>query len=724
MSSWTFRRKISQVLWCVGGLLGQPAAAQVAGKAETTSFQIDQPWSAAVDVRSDIVMLYGIGDDFLTRAASWQGKGYNVQFMTGIAWGNYQPYFEGKFDGRPHPEDIQLERNGTRIMHGPTVPYVVPSQHYLDYMKTQVKRAIDFGVTAIYLEEPEFWARGGYSETFKKEWQDYYHFPWMPQHESPEATYLSSKLKYQLYFSALKELFSYIKTYSESKGQRVKCFVPTHSLLNYSAWEIVSPEASLAALPGMDGYIAQVWTGTARVPNYFNGVKKERVFENAFLEYSSVLSMTAPTKKTVYFLTDPIEDGVRSWDDYKKNYEATFTAELMFPTVNHFEVMPWPNRIYLGKFPVEGKAEPQPIAPAYATQMQVMINALNTMPKAASQVSGSKGVAVLLGNSMMFQRFPTHQGYEDPQLSNFYGLALPLFKRGVPVDLVHMENLGYPEALVQTNVLLVSYANMKPTSALVHEKLAAWVKAGGVLVYYGKDADPFQQVKEWWNTGGLHYATPLAHLLQLMQLPASQQDAAYAYGKGKVYITKTDPKELVVQPQADQLFIKQIQQAYERDARAGKLLFKNAYRLDRGPYTLAAVLDENEDQQPLVIQGPLLDLYDPELPVLQFKSVAPNKQAFLYRLPAPTERKLPKVLAAACRVYDFKAQPTSVSFSTKSPANTNNVMRLLLPSKPGKVAVTRSGTAEPATHAWNAQTNTLLLKFRNYSEGVDVKINL
>lgn len=669
-------------------------------------------------------MLYGIGDDFPARAASWTGKGYNVQFMTGIAWGNYQPYFDGKFDGKLHQEDIQLERDGTPILHGPTVPYVVPSQAYLAYMKTQVKMAIDFGVTAIYLEEPEFWARGGYSETFKKEWQDYYHFPWMPQHESPEATYLSSKLKYHLYFNALKEIFSYIKTYSESKGRRVKCFVPTHSLLNYSSWEIVSPEASLAALPGMDGYIAQVWTGTARVPNYFNGVKKERVFENAFLEYSSVLSMTAPTKKTVYFLTDPIEDGIRSWDDYKKNYEATFTAELMFPTVNHFEVMPWPNRIYLGKFPVANKPEPQPIAPAYATQMQVMINALNTMPQAASQVSGSKGVAVLLGNSMMFQRFPTHKGYEDPQLSNFYGLALPLFKRGVPVDLVHMENLGYPDALAHTKVLLMSYANMKPTSALVHEKLLAWVKAGGVLVYYGKDADPFQQVKEWWNTSPLQYSTPLAHLLHLMQAAPSQQDAAYTYGKGKVYVTKKDPKEIVLQPHADQAFIKQIEQAYETDAHAGKLQFKNSYRLDRGPYTLAAVLDENADQKPLVIQGPLIDLYNPELPILQSKSIAPTQQAFLYRVTQTKGSKLPKVLAAASRVYDFKMQQSTISFSTKSPSNTNNVMRILLPAKPRKVAVKHQAAEEPATQAWDTQTSTLLLKFRNYSEGVEVKISL
>jgi len=706
-------------------LVASQAWAQAPGsKPEKTSFQIDQPWSAAVDVRSDIVMLYGIGDDFPARAASWTGKGYEVQFMTGIAWGNYQPYFEGRFDGQTHDADIQRERDGTPILHGPTVPYVVPSASYLAYMKTQVKQAIDFGVTAIYLEEPEFWARGGYSETFKKEWQDYYHTPWLPQHESPEATYLSSKLKYHLYFNALKEIFSYVKSYSESKGRRVKCFVPTHSLLNYSAWEIVSPEASLAALPGMDGYIAQVWTGTARVPTYFNGVKKERVFENAFLEYSSVLSMTAPTKKTVYFLTDPIEDGVRSWDDYKKNYEATFTAELMFPTVTHFEVMPWPNRIYQGKFKVENKAEPQPIAPAYATQMQVMVNSLNAMPAAASHVSGSRGVAVLLGNSMMFQRFPTHQGYQDPQLSNFYGLAMPLFKRGVPVDLVHMENLAYPEALQGTKVLLLSYTNMKPTSPLVHQKLAEWVKAGGVLVYYGKDADPFQQVTEWWNTGGLAYATPFAHLLQLMQLPPAPQDAAYPYGKGKVYVTRTDPKDIVLQPNADQRFVQQVQQAYEADAHAGKLVFKNSYRLDRGPYTLAAVLDENTDQKPLVIQGPLLDLYNPELPVLPFKAVAPNQQAFLYRLAPAKQAKTPAVLAAAARVYDFKVQQNVVSFSAKSPANTNNAMRILLPASPKQITVTHQGQPEPATHTWDAQTNTLLLKFRNYSEGVAVSIKL
>lgn len=34
------------------------------------------------------------------------------------------------------------------------------------------------GCDTIYMEEPEFWARAGYSDAFKEEWQAYYGFPW------------------------------------------------------------------------------------------------------------------------------------------------------------------------------------------------------------------------------------------------------------------------------------------------------------------------------------------------------------------------------------------------------------------------------------------------------------------------------------------------------------------------------------------------------------------
>src|SRR5690606_32433687 len=132
----------------------------------------------------------------------------------------------------------------------------------------------------------------------------------------------------------------------------------------------------------------------------------------------------------------------------------------------------------------------------------------NQMPLSENKLSGSAGVSVLMANSLMFQRFPTHDGYDDPQLANFYGLALPLLKRGVPVKTVHIENLGYPEALAQTKVLLMTYANMKPLDPKAHEQIASWVKNGGKLIYCGTDTDPFQTVQEWWNTKGNSYASP------------------------------------------------------------------------------------------------------------------------------------------------------------------------------------------------------------------------
>ncbi|MFT3902524.1 MAG: hypothetical protein QM727_05095 [Niabella sp.] len=692
---------------------------------EKTAFQIAAPWDEAYDVRSDVAIVYGVNDaggNFEQRVKGWRDKGYKVHFMTGIAWGQYQDYFLGQYDGKTHLDEGQVQRNGDTIWHGRNVPYIVPSANYLGYLKTHLKRAIDAGVTAIHLEEPEFWARAGYSEAFKKEWKAYYGFEWRPQHESPEATYLSSKLKYQLYYNALKECFAYVKSYSKSVGKEVKCYVPTHSLLNYSSWQIVSPEASLASIKDVDGYIAQVWTGTSREPVYFNGIKKERVFENAFLEYGSMISMIQPTGKKIFLLTDPIEDRPRTWDDYKRNYQATFAAELLYPSVADYEVMPWPSRIYLGKFKLENSDERQPISPAYATQMQVMVNALNEMPVSENKVNGSHGIGVLVSNSMMFQRFPTHAGYEDPQLSNFYGMAMPLLKRGVPVETVHMENLSNANTLKNIKVLIMSYANMKPLNESYHTALVEWVRKGGVLIYYGRDNDPFQKVQEWWNTNGKRYNSPSEDLFGKMGIENSNNGKFIKVDKGWICINSSDPKELVLSGNADDTFIEQVEQAYKVYAHAGSIVFKNHFLLQRGPYIIGAVMDEHKDKSPLKIKGPVIDLFDPGLPVLDSKEISPGTQSFLFDI-ATVKSERPKVLAAAARIYDEVMTDDSYTFIAKSPSNTINAMRIRLPKPPKAVnAFRNTEVVDLYTNAWDAGTKTILLRLPNYSEGVSIKI--
>lgn len=733
-------KKTPIILVCVATIasflyMKWPDEGRKAKRREKTSFQTSQHWKPVTDVQADIAMVYGVGGNpsdkhkgksFEERVQSWRDHGYTAHFMTGIAWGEYQDYFTGEWDGQWHLDEGQVEQNGDTIWHGHMVPYIVPTDNYLKYIKEKhVKRVIDAGIDAIYMEEPEFWARAGYSEAFKREWQKYYGFPWRPQHVSPENTYLSNKLKYQLYYKALKEVFTYAKAYGKSKGMDVRCYVPTHSLVNYSQWQIVSPEASLASLDCVDGYIAQVWTGTSREPNYFNGKEKERVFETAFLEYGAMESMTAPTGRKMFFLTDPIEDRARDWIDYKKNYEATFTAQLLYPNIADYEVMPWPDRIYEGLYPVsKGSKEKAKIPRHYSTQMQVMINALNNMPASGNKVSGSTGISILMANSLMFQRFPTHNDYEDPQLANFYGQALPFLKRGIPVKTVHLENVSYPETLKDTKLLLMTYSNMKPMSAEGHDYIAQWVKEGGILVYSGRDKDPYQTVQEWWNTGKNHYQRPSDHLFELMEIAAGAADGQYTYGKGTIAVMRNDPKEYVLMEGGDKKLIQVVKTLYEQKS-SEALIFKNQLYLKRGPYDIAAVLDENKDTKPFTIDGPVIDLYDPQLPVLKQKVILPGRQALLYHLGRIEEPSKPQLLASASRIYEEKVSENSYAFACRSPLNTTNVMRVLLPFEPARFIVTdpKGRPISDVKTAWHAPSRTYFLQFENHPEGIHVELN-
>jgi len=720
---------MAALIAAAGSGMAQPAqSSERSVPKEKTAFQTGSPWRPEIDVQSDIAIVYGAGDrknmTFEQRLASWRNRGYQTHFMTGIAWGEYQDYFLGKWDGKNHQDIGQVARDGKVIWHGGGVPYIVPVKSFLEYMKTGIiKKVIDAGITSIFLEEPEFWARAGYSEVFRQEWKSYYGFDWRPQHESAENTYLSHKLKYQLYYNAIKDVSAYAKSYGKSKGKEIKVYIATHSLVNYSAWKIVSPEASLASLPGIDGYIAQVWTGTSREPTYYNGKKKERVFENAFLEYGSMVSMTAPTGRKMFFLTDPIEDWPRDWSDYKKNYQATFTAKLLYPMVNNYEVMPWPERIYTHPYKVANSKEEVLIPKYYSTQMQVMVNALNDMPLSDNRVSGVNGIGVLMGNSLMFQQFPVHKGYDDPQFSNFYGQTLPLLKNGVPVQTVHMENLEFKPTLKDIKVLIVSYSNMKPFSAEVNKHLAAWVKGGGVLVYCGSDNDPYQSVLEWWNTKGLSYKTPSEHLFAEMNI-RPVEDKKLIFGKGCVYVIRKDPKEFVLNAGSDAAYIETVRHAYEADAKAGKLIFKNNLYLARGPYDVVSVIDEHTDNKPYVIKGPVIDLFDPELPVLAEKIINLDEQGFLYNLNRIKDKSKPAVLASASRIHEESSTSDTYTFVCKSPVNTVNSMRILLPAEPKMIeALDNSGAKLSAVKtSWDAGSRTLHMSFDNSPEGIKVKL--
>ena len=173
--------------------------------------------------------------------------------------------------------------------------------------------------------------------------------------------------------------------------------------------------------------------------------------------------------------------------------------------------------------------------------LQAVISAMGDMQQPADRVGwehiGTLGTGVLVSDTMMFQRFGPDAS--DSQLGHFYGLALPLLMRGLPVEPVQIETAQ----LDRYKTLLLSYEGQKPPKPEFHDALAAWVKAGGALIVVDNDRDPFNKVREWWNTGDMHYATPRHHLFDKLGID-HDVTGQHQVGQGIVTFLNRSPSGL------------------------------------------------------------------------------------------------------------------------------------------------------------------------------------
>jgi len=699
----------------VGILFALPCAGQVR---DYTCFQSHAPYTAEIDSGADVAIVYAT-HNFEERAALWREKGYAVSFMTGIAWGGYGSYY-GRGDAFKKDE-VQTDAAGKLFMHGnsKTVGYNVPSQPYVEYIKEYIKPALEAGVQAVYLEEPEYWANTGWSESFKREWQKFYSEPWQPPNSSVDAQYRASKLKYELYFDALSDVFGHVKAYPAKIP--IECHVPTHSLINYAQWRIVSPESHLSDIPHFDGYIAQVWTGTARSKNRYRNVRKERTFETALLEFSQMLGMVRPTGKKVWFLADPVEDNPNhTWSDYKINYECTVIASLFWPEVYRYEIMPWPDRIFKGRYPKEGApGEVEGIPPKYATELLTVFNALNDMKQSEiGYDTGGRGIGVIVSDTLMFQRAQPHPS--DADLGSFYGLAMPLVKSGVPVEVVQLENTTYPECLDRYRVLLLTYEGQKPLKPAYHAALEKWVRGGGGLIYVGDGSDPYHGVREWWNDEGKKPAKAYEDLFEMLGISQKARHEIEAVGKGFVRVLEESPAGLTRREDGAQVVNALVAEMVARQGSDGvRFQPQNYMMVRRGPYVIAAVLDESVSELPLVVQGPVVDLFDPGLPVVSQKVLRSGERALLYDLEWARKRfDHPKVVAAAGRVRGEAYKDRVLSFSVRGPVGVRGAARVTAPAAPKSVSAVPDVQLE---QAW-APNAGLLLSWDHAARDIQVRV--
>ncbi len=216
---------------------------------------------------------------------------------------------------------------------------------------------------------------------------------------------------------------------------------------------------------------------------------------------------------------------------------------------------------------------------------------------------------------------------------------------------------------------------------------------------------------------------PSEDLFRQLGVKVIREKSVYACGKGTVYVLRRNPKEMVMQPAQDVGFVNMVKEGYERTgAKDWKL--KNYFYLERGPYTIVSIMTENEDTSSFVLKRPVIDLFNPNLPILEKKIVHPGEQAFLYDLQWIKDKNKPIVLCAAARIDKEQRLDKSYSFRAKSPSGTRNSMRVLLPEKPDHIVINSSIgiKIDNINSIWDEKSHTLLLQFQNEANGIEVSL--
>jgi hypothetical protein len=730
-----------------------------------TGFQEIEPWSSEIDLQTDFVMVYGLNESLESRMQQYRERGYKVHLMLGCAWGNYKEYLCGRWDGKEHWDECQTDRNGNPILHGVDTPYMVPTRSFIQYLTEHLCALIDKGITEIYMEEPEFWEAGGYSEAFKKEYLAYYGVDWEPPHTNINAKYRSSRLKAYLYGRLVRHLSRNIKEYGRKTGKEIHFYVATHSLVNYAQWKIMSPESRLLDVDEVDGFIAQVWTGTSGTGNVYEGHYKSRTFETAYLEYGIMQELVKGTDKEVWFLQDPVEDNPEhGWEEYADKYKKTLTAALFWPDVDHYEVCPWPNRVFKGRYPRKvGLAEgmiptedmegAKNIPDTYATFLASMIQTLGDMTKGEDETE-KDAVGVFLADSCMYQRtYPDHvehhgqkinlsgmedwmnrlifQKEEERQLllsmekmeyaykeccafPDWFGLTLPLLKYGLPIQPVYFDHMvRYEEYLRKYRYLILSYEFMKPESEEFHHKLVEWVKQGGTLFYIGKDFDPYNYLQEWWQKFSCD--TPAQHLFAEFGMDKEPANGCYRIGEGNVLVWNEVPALLSVNEAIADKYRNWIREGLKMGGYHWKMC--NYLSVRRDPYIVIASMQESDMGSVYTKEGLFVDLYEDKYPVVERVLVEPGQEKLLFDLEKIKEDV--RIIATAARIENMVCENGQLSIEAKAIDHIQVNMRIRLPGKPEDLcAHTESGKNMELQSVWDEKSRTVLLSYRSNNEKV------
>jgi len=228
------------------------------------------------------------------------------------------------------------------------------------------------------------------------------------------------------------------------------------------------------------------------------------------------------------------------------------------------------------------------------------------------------------------------------------------------------------------------------------------------------DRDPYNAVREWWNSDGRRYATPREHLFAQLGLTATQTDGIptnrWPSGQGSMTWLRENPAHLATNKDGDARWTQLLRQTMD----SARIDWRETSQLllRRGPYIIGAGLDESIDGARKTLRGQFVNLFDSELAVRDTVVLTPGSRVFLLDLQAAKTRE-PRVLASACKAFPVKQDEGSLTLAVEGVARTPAIVLLSAPRPP--TSITLDG--QPLdTVRYSTEHGLLWLRFTNESK--------
>lgn len=703
---------------------GQQAAGPLPFMKAKTCFQTNTPYEPRTALAVDSVIVHRHGEDPIKLAqmiGSWKQHGYTVGRMFFADSDATNEYWTGKWDGMPHPQEVERNQKGEVRMCAGIRPYMLPTEGWIRYLEEMAVESVNAGADAVLPEEPLAHVDTGYEESFRKLWVERYGEPWRPEDSSPEARYLTAQLETELYVKLEERLCQAVQRRSREIGRRVDFVVPIHSIYSNVASRLTAPLGTSWKIKGPDGYIGQIWTGPVNWAIWNYDSLDKTFFDSAYCLYDFFVALAGGGNRKLWLLVDPVEDDPNhTWSEFEEWYVHCTAAMLMFTEVDSYEAMPWPERIFL-KGHTTGGGTPAPerfrTIVLSATQVLQEVPLGGTwnphLPQGKTNtVRSVDGIGVAVSDTLMWEKEP------PPLLQVAYGLMMPLVSAGVPASACVLERMSEPGHLSRFKVIVLSYETFKPMEAQPDVALARWVQNGGVLVILG-EADDLGEARLWWRKAG--HPSPLHHLMAELGLRNVDAVGESSVGKGWVFRRPTSPREFGRWKNVQEVYLPLLKQAWSKADASPELPTPGYLCVKRGPFVIARA-----GREVLRLPGTFVDAVDPQFPLVKDVEIKPGTSGIYRDVTDILEvraagRRKPKVLHATHRLIEERAEQNRLQIVIRGPLETPGLVRLFTAGrKPASVTV-RDLAGNRQDVRWTQDDQTILISFPNEPAGVIVE---